>query len=716
MRGFVSESRRRGYALLPVPRAIEMRAGAVEVSCLAREPTLHGAAPGDIAARTLHDLLGGAADQGSVPVELVIGAGAVDIGADDPRQAQAYRIEISPDKVVLTGAGRSGLFYAVQTLRQLCDHPSGALPCCSIVDWPEYEIRCVHWDTKHHQDRMHTLKRFLDQGAALKINAVLFELEDKFAYPSHPVIGAPGAFTTAELQELTDYALERHIELIPDVQAPAHACYVLKHDEFAHLRCDGSNYQICMDRPEARELLFSMYDDVCAATEGARFFHVSTDEVYYAGICETVRRPYNPENRSRTWVDYVRAAYEHLAVRGREVIIWLEYPLLPAHVKLLPRELLNGAGGMDERYTVQEDQHGIRQFLYFPVQGSERLFPNYFAWTDANDTVHLGRLHDAIEAISSGKERVPNAIGTMVTAWDDSGLHNETFWPGWAVASQAAWCPGTSMEEAVASFLDVFYGRGAAGMAEVYRGLQAGARYCEQSLEPLPSTVRPEPRYGYSGGKQPIPNVDRTLRPPGLPDAEDLSFSPVFSERYADAIARAARQLRGNDRVLASLCENLVRADRNTYNLEVLLSIARFQRHFIETILALAAAEGLLVAAARDAAQGDPERALKGAVAARDRVQGTIEDLYATYERLKAVWEESRYEKGRAVGGRSFVHVLDDVKDHAADRRPDLTYLREAEELIGLPDWVRGLEWAIDAYAQRHGLGVVLQEAEIMDE
>ena len=78
----------------------------------------------------------------------------------------------------------------------------------------EVELRCVHWDTKHHQDRMPTLQRFLDQCAALKINAVLYELEDKFEYPSHPIIGAPGAFTTAELQALTDGPARSALEAV----------------------------------------------------------------------------------------------------------------------------------------------------------------------------------------------------------------------------------------------------------------------------------------------------------------------------------------------------------------------------------------------------------------------------------------------------------------------------------------------------------------------
>ena len=103
-------------------------------------------------------------------------------------------------------------------------------------------------------------------------------------------------------------------------------------------------------------------------------------------------------------------------------------------------------------------------------------------------------------------------------------------------------------------------------------------------------------------------------------------------------------------------------------------------------------------------------------VDARDMVRAIITDLYATYERVKAVWEKSRYEKGRSLDGRDFVHVMDDVKDHRADRRPDLTYLIQHEEYIGLPDWVDGLQKVIRSYAAAHGVAVAASEDDPLDE
>jgi len=82
----------------------------------------------------------------------------------------------------------------VQTFLQLLKTKPGGglqLPVCTIEDWPAYRLRFLHWDTKHHQDRVETLKHYLDWSARFKVNMIGFELEDKFEYPSHPVIGAP---------------------------------------------------------------------------------------------------------------------------------------------------------------------------------------------------------------------------------------------------------------------------------------------------------------------------------------------------------------------------------------------------------------------------------------------------------------------------------------------------------------------------------------------
>jgi len=423
--GFVTELRAMGYAVLPVPRQVELAGRQVRLDAgwALRAPDLPD---DDIAVTTLADVLrddhgltldGG----GGKSLSLAVRPGTVETGTGDPRDQQAYRIRVADDGIDVVGNAPAGLFYGVQTLIQLLDGDGRhecVLPAGTLVDWPGYQLRFVHWDTKHHQDRIETLKRYLDWMARFKLNAVSFELEDKFEYPSHPVIGAPGAFTTAQMQELVRYGLRRHIQIVPNVQAPAHLGYALKHEQFAHLRCDGSNYMACMDNPEARKLIFDMYDDVCAATDGVDYFHVSTDEVYYAGICEKYRKPYNPVNRSLTWVDFVNAAHAHLAKRGRRILIWAEFPLLPEHVKLLPADIIDGilTPSKDAPFVQAEDALGMRQLAYVPVQGAEKLFPNYFAHVGSGGGLSQGRLVDFYRTTRRPTAAGGNPIGTFAAA------------------------------------------------------------------------------------------------------------------------------------------------------------------------------------------------------------------------------------------------------------------------------------------------------------
>jgi hypothetical protein len=691
--GLLTPLRRAGFAVLPAPRRVELTGDLTAPAAGWRLPAAADAAQ-DHGPRALRVALAArgvlassrSRDAGRIEWEIV--ADTVATGLTDTRHDQAYCLRIEPGRVRLAGNAPAGLFYGFQTLVQLLEssHQPGSLPCGEITDWPERELRIVHWDTKHHQDRLATLRRYLDEMARFKLNTVCFEIEDKFAYPSHPIIGAPGAFTTDELAGLVRYGLERHIQIVPNLQAPAHMCYVLKHPEFAHLRCDGSNYQICMDEPEARRLIFDLYDDLVRATPGVSYFHVSTDEVYYAGICEKFRRPYNPVNRSLTWVDFVLAAHAFLRERGRRVILWAEYPLLPEHLPLLPSDIIDGVVG-NEKFLASQMARDMRQIIYAPLQGSTALLPRYFPFTDTAGIARPGSLRDNAEQYLHGRATRGNPIGAFSAAWDDAGLHNETFWPGWVSMAQYAWGnQPVALEQTIADFMDVFYGTAAVGMAGAWRDLHDGATFCERTWDRVPSRAR-GPSYGEWDEKRPVTRTDRTLTPPALPDPRTFSLTPTFRASYGRLLDELPARRAACNRALDVLFANLGRAPRNRYNLEVLLSIAWMVRHHCDMLAALAAAEDDLVRASRDAADGKRDEALAALKQALARVDGTIADLDATRAAVTAVWEGSRLPRNAPVDGKTFLHVMDDVKDHGADRTADMGYLFGPELSMDLPGW-----------------------------
>ncbi|MCE5272595.1 beta-N-acetylhexosaminidase, partial [bacterium] len=418
--GFLTPLRARGYSLIPAPQKVELGARDITVDCTWAVQSRVGTE--DIAYRRLVEGAGelhglSFEGTGSGKVILAVAAGTVK-GAQDPAlNEQGYILKIAPGEITVTGNAPAGLFYGVQSLLQLLRRGADSrlrLPECTISDWPALELRFVHWDTKHHQCRIETLKRLIDWHAFFKANAIAFEIEDKYEFPRHPVIGAPGAYTKAEMIELTRYAAERHIQLVPDIQAPSHMAYALKHKEFAHLRADGSNYQACMCDPEAIKLIFDLYQDMIDATPGVKYFLVSTDEVYYAGICDKCRkkRPYDEASRSQAWVDFAKQAHAFLNERGRRQISWVEYPLLARDIAQLPPDLINGVMGGDGEFLAQQKKIGLRQLAYSSTQGAEFLFPDLFP-VKARGREAQGRLYEIARTVREGLAAGGDPMGSF---------------------------------------------------------------------------------------------------------------------------------------------------------------------------------------------------------------------------------------------------------------------------------------------------------------
>jgi hexosaminidase len=707
----------RGYSVIPAPQKVNLQPVDIDFD----GSWVYDSGPvgaSHIAARTLvNDLKefhsieltpAGLRLRAKKSIRLSVVPGTVQTGADAENDKQAYRLKIAPGLIEITGNGHPGLFYGVQTLLQLLKQGPRAnllLPVGTIEDWPTYQLRFLHWDTKHHQDRMETLKRYLDWSARFKINMIGFELEDKFEYPSRPVIAAPGAFTTGELQEIVNYGLERYIQVVPQVQAPAHLAYVLKHAEFADLRSDGNNYQGCLCDERTYDLIFSMYDDLIKATQGVNYFFVSTDEVYYAGICAKCDKPYNPENRSLKWVEFAQRAHEFLARRGRKMLAWVEYPLLTEHIGLLPADIINGVLGGDLDKIKAENKRGIRQLVYVSMQGSELLFPDYLA-LESKHGLSQGHLVSAFNTFAFSAQQA-NPLGVYGAAWDDSGLHNETFWLGWATVAQYGWTlAAPSVEQTAAEFMNIYYGPQVTDMVEVYRGLQAQARFFERSWERVVSNVR-GPGYGNSYGKgSGTTRYDYTLPPPALPALPNLYFTRVYAGEYGRLADEAHRMAVDNDVLTYRIQQNVLKATRNRYNLEVFLSLAELTGHHDRMILGMKGIEDILQSAREALEKNNSERAVGQLIAAYDQAQHMLEERRSAFQYLKSIWERSRFPKGQEVNGKKFTHVLDDTKDHWADRRLDLSYMIAPEESIELEKWIQSLASVIQGYAKKNHVPV----------
>jgi hexosaminidase len=682
----------RGYSVIPMPRTVRLVAGDTEINGAWRLD--RGAVAADDIA--VQSLLADFAAFHAVTLQPGTGERTIRLAVVAGANPQGYRLTVEPGRIEIAGSSPQGLFYGVQTLVQLARRNAAGrleVPNGAIEDQPWLEHRYLHWDVSQHTDRMETLKRYLDWCARLKVNRIAFQFEDKFRFLSRPEVGAPDAYTPAQLQELTDYGLQRYIQIVPLVQAPAHFSWALKHPELAEYREDGNNYEANLCDPRTCDLIFAMYDDLIAANRGVDSFFASTDEVYYTGIDPRCAKPYTPENRSLLWVDFVRRAHDHLAKHGRRMLLWVEFPLLPEHAAMLPPDVIDGIVG-NPGYLPHENRLGIRQLAYTSMRALELNFPSNFT-TPAGK----GTLDTAFRSLASGKAWKGKPIGSFGAAWDASGGHCETFWLGWSAAAQWAWNPGTvPPEQHAAEFMRLYYGPRATGMVEVYRAMQAQAMAWEKSWDQVPSRERGA-AYGNSRGKGiGTGRRDMTLE---LPEPPSLACRGSFQAKYAKLIKTARERAAENERLMESLKAQRALADRNQYNVDVMQALARYFGHQWRLILGLAGAERSLQDAGAAAKRGETRSAAAHLATACQTVGKIEEEFKSVYAELTVVFERSCYPRGRSVGGRSFLHVQDDSKDYWAARRPDLTYMTAPEQSIGLAEWRAKLEALAQTYGRR---------------
>ncbi|MEQ6120424.1 beta-N-acetylhexosaminidase [Reichenbachiella sp. MALMAid0571] len=721
--GIITDLRSKGYTIFPTPQKVNLSNKSIIIDAswrvLSKDPSSQKALNSlSTRAGELHNL--SFSGKGTGLLELKVVKNAIAGLPGEECSKQAYRITIKSDHVLIEGNEEVGLFYGVQSFLQLLKPTAGGrfqLPEGTITDWPDLELRFIHWDTKHHRDKMETLKRYIDWSAYFKVNAIAFEIEDKYEYPRHPIIGAPNAFTKAEMQELTKYALDRFIQLVPNVQAPAHMAFVLKHKEFEHLKADDeSNYQACMCDEEAMELIFDMYQDMIDATPGVDYFFASTDEVYYAGTCDKCKPEYNEVNRSQAWVDFLVRVNKWMAKRGRRVLAWVEYPLLPKDISKVPNGVIDAIMGSSKsrEWTVNETKTGLDQLSYSSIQGAEFLFPNYFPVTYRGKYTE-GRLSTAYHDISDREANGANLIGTFAAAWDDAGLHNETFWLGWASVTQYGWTKKTpSLQQNIADFMDVFYGADSPEMVEVYELLEEGARFYENIWDKVPTKERKK-GYGSSFGKGIGGDyMDLMLNPPSLPAVNDLSIEPSFREKYSQNIETASVLLKKNDLLISRLMRSISRVRHNSYNLEVFLSIAYLERYAMNTMINLAAVEDNLVKASK--AGDDHAKAIDLLIETRKLSGKILKEQDDMWSGLMIIWEKSRLPKNESVGGKEFYHVYDDLKDHFADRRKGLDFMLAPFSRIGLSEWRDKLNEIIQDYASLHNVSIRGIEAERLED
>jgi len=731
----------RGYTVLPVPQKVALESQDFALTDGWQLVLDRGVKSDDIAVDSLKEQLrerfqlsladNGARSRSGV-IRLGVAAKSVAIGDALDRDKeqiadQAYRLILKPQEISISANAVSGLFYGVQTLVQLLKPRGGRwlLPVGEITDWPDLGMRIIYWDDAHHLEPLPILKQAVRQAAFYKINGFSIKLEGHFQYKHAAPLVEPYALSPAEMQELTDYGLKYHVQVIPYLDGPAHIAFILKHPEYAALReFPESNYEACVTNPETYKLFEGMFQDLLDANKGGKYFVLSTDEPYYVGLgkndqCNEVDAAKEKGSIGKLLAEFVTKTANYLHDRGRTVLFWGEYPMKPDDIASLPSHLVNS-----EVYGPEFDpvfkSHGIRQMIFTSTVGwKEFFFSNYYMLPPADHipnrsgggyesvvhgTGYVAQMLDTIENTPARKNA--DLMGTFVAGWADTGIHPEAMWLGYATGSAAGWHPRAASEQELMSlFYPLFYGPGAANMGRVYQLMSEQGQFWKESWETVPSDAR-TPIWGdWDRINHPAqPAEDQTLPLPAVPSPGVLTVNYDWAAMSQRRLQLAGRFLAENDELLDLLHKNLQQVEFNRYNLELYIAIAQLYRQNIEMLLDLERMNSALQAAHAAAAKPD----VKLAVAALDRALDIAENIRQrrnqAFSDAVATWYKSWYPRVPEANGRTFLDKVDDVKDHFPVRTVDMTYLIYRQLLYPLGDWAAKVEAARNAYAKAHDM------------
>lgn len=289
---------------------------------------------------------------------------------------EGYRLEVTPKEVTIHARTAVGLFYAVQTIRQLL--PAAVekpliitdlkltLPACEIADEPRFVYRGMHLDVGRHLFPLASIKRYIDMLALHKMNTFHWHLTEdqgwrieikKYprlteigAYRKETVAGAQkkvgntfdgkpygGFYTQNEVREIVKYAKSKFITVIPEIEMPGHAIAALT--SYPELSCTGGPFEV--------RKLWGVDDDVfCAGNEQvftflqdvlsevmdlfpSKYIHIGGDECpkkrwEKCDKCQKRMKDEGLKNELELQSYFIRRIEKFVSSKGRNIIGWDE--------------------------------------------------------------------------------------------------------------------------------------------------------------------------------------------------------------------------------------------------------------------------------------------------------------------------------------------------------------------------------------------------------
>ncbi|MFO7891663.1 MAG: glycoside hydrolase family 20 zincin-like fold domain-containing protein [bacterium] len=368
--------------------------------------------------------------------------------------SQGYFLEIQKDQIFCLAPTSTGLFYGVQTLKQLirANMAAQTLPRLWIADWPALKYRGWQDDISRGPiPTMDFLKKQIRTMAEFKMNMMTLYTEHVFKLRSHPNIAPDDGITSDEIQKLVNYAEKYHITIIGNFQSFGHFYHILRLPKYQHLQ--ETEHVISPAFEETYEFLSDALSEVSRAYE-SRFFNINCDETFGLGT-GPAKTMVDSMGKDGVYAYHINRIYDMLEPFQKRIMMWgdiaLEYPGI---ISQLPEDLIVLTWGYNPAESFEKEIIPFTEmefdFMVCPgVNCWRRIWPDFkAACINISNFVRDGALH--------------GALGMLNTSWDDDGENLFSYhWYPLIWGAECAWNPivpqhNESMERVRADRLQSF--------------------------------------------------------------------------------------------------------------------------------------------------------------------------------------------------------------------------------------------------------------------
>lgn len=277
--------------------------------------------------------------------------------------AEGYTLSVDKKSVRIAGADVAGVFYGLQTLLQLfpeevyrnslAGQVAWTVPGVKIVDHPERPWRGMMLDVARYFYDKEFVKKFIDMMAMYKLNKLQFHLIDDSGwrleikkYPRLTEVGAwagpdsrrlGGFYTQDDIREILEYARLRQVEVIPEIEFPAHMLSAVV--AYPWLGCTGKQHEVpdqhfisrdllCVGKESSYQFLKDVFDETVALFP-SKYINIGGDEAVYTNWeqcprCQEVMKREGLSKASELQGYLTNVVADMMKKKNRTVIGWEE--------------------------------------------------------------------------------------------------------------------------------------------------------------------------------------------------------------------------------------------------------------------------------------------------------------------------------------------------------------------------------------------------------